>query len=79
MSEFATKGETVTAFQRALIACIFVALALVAWLGRFGVYPVPRGDGAGSAYLIDRWTGATSVLHWARRIPSDPPEIETPK
>lgn len=47
---------------------IILAAIFVAWLFRWDVVAVPRGDAFGMAYMVNRWTGSVYVLHGVRRV-----------
>ena len=49
---------------RVLVLLVAVAMAgVAAWLCRFEVLAVPRADGNGYVYRLDRWTGE---MKWFR-------------
>lgn len=56
-----------TPFQRALIVLGAVALALLAWMGRYQIVLGGAGDRPAPAYLLDRWTGEPSQL-WGATV-----------
>lgn len=56
-----------TPFQRALIVLCAVALALLAWMGRYQIVLAGAGDRPAPAYMLDRWTGEPSQL-WGATV-----------
>lgn len=43
-------------------------VVLCAWLFRWDVFPVHRGEGAVAAYVVDRITGSVYFLHGPNKI-----------
>ena len=45
-----------------IISVVLLVLAALAWFFRWEVVPITNSEGRGSAYVINRWTGAVFVL-----------------
>lgn len=56
-----------TPFQRAVIVLGAVALAMLAWMGRYQIVLGAAGDRPAPAYMLDRWTGEPSQL-WGATV-----------
>lgn len=63
--------------MRFLIAALVVACGALAWAFRWDVTPVSNGDRAGSAVMVNRWTGAVYIV-WGRKLVEVLPEKPEP-
>lgn len=60
---------------RWIVVCVLLLLIWFCWFFRWNVEPVTRGDGAPTAYLLDRISGQLFVVI---REEKDPVRLSTP-